>query len=221
MVERHLLVQPAVAEMGQPQAAGVVVAELPRTVLAMLLEQVAPAHADTLRLPYSETMNFAVYNPTTNRILTWVTEAKGAIPDGYEFRAEADVPPSAQVEVQQPPPTPIPEEVPVWAFRLALEKVGMLDHVLTFVQSLPHDARREAETHLEYGNYIRRDHPLMAAAAQLGLGSAKVDDIFRVADELKDGVADFGEVAVGPENSAERTLWNRVKGGVSGLFGGG
>lgn len=120
-----------------------------------------------------------------------------------------------------PEPTPIPEEVPMWAFRLALEKIGMLDPVLTFVQSLPHDARREAETHLEYGNYIRRDHPLMAAAAQLGLDSAKVDDIFRVADELKDGVADFGEVAVGPENSAERTLWNRVRGWVSGLFGGG
>ena len=120
-----------------------------------------------------------------------------------------------------PKPHPVPEEVPMWAFRLALEKVGMLDPVLAFVQSLPHDARREAETHLEYGNYIRRDHPLMGAAAQLGLDSAKVDDIFRVADELKDGVADFGEVAVGPENSAERTLWNRVKGWVSGLFGGG
>ncbi len=116
---------------------------------------------------------------------------------------------------------PVPQEVPMWAFRLALEKIEMLDPVLAFVQSLPHDARREAETHLEYGNYIRRDHPLMAAAAQLGLDSAKVDDIFRVADELKDGVADFGEVAVGPENSAERTLWNRVKGWVSGLFGGG
>jgi hypothetical protein len=116
---------------------------------------------------------------------------------------------------------PVPQEVPMWAFRLALEKIGMLDPVLAFIQSLPHDARREAETHLEYGNYIRRDHPLMAAAAQLGLDSAKVDDIFRVADELKDGVADFGEVAVGLENSAERKLWNRVKGWVSELFGGG
>jgi hypothetical protein len=120
-----------------------------------------------------------------------------------------------------PKPPPVPGEVPMWAFRLALEKVGMLDSVLAFVQSLPHDAKREAETHLEYGNYIRRDHPLMAAAGQLGLDSAKVDDIFRVADELKDGVADFGEVAVGPENSAERTLWNRVRGWVTGLFGGG
>lgn len=118
-------------------------------------------------------------------------------------------------------PLPVPEEVPMWAFRLALEKVEMLDPVLAFIQTLPHTARREAETHLEYGNYIRRDHPLMSAAAQLGLDSAKVDDIFRVADELKDGVADFGEVAVGPEDSAERTLWNRVKGWVSGLFGGG
>lgn len=120
-----------------------------------------------------------------------------------------------------PEPVVVPQEVPMWAFRLALEKIEMLDPVLAFVQSLPHDAKREAETHLEYGNYIRRDHPLMAAATRLGLDSAKVDDIFRVADELKDGVADFGEVAVGPEDSAERTLWNRVKGWVSGLFGGG
>lgn len=119
-----------------------------------------------------------------------------------------------------PEPVPVPEEVPMWAFRLALEKIEMLDPVLAFIQTLPHAAKREAETHLEYGNYIRRDHPLMAAAAQFGLDSAKVDDIFRVADELKDGVADFGEVAVNP-GSDERKLWDRVKGWVSGLFGGG
>ena len=165
-------------------------------------------------------MSIAVYNPVTKRIRTWVTEPKGALPDGYIFLPEDQVTQDAVLESVSEQ-IPVPEEVPMWAFRLALEKVGMLDPVLAFVQSLPHDARREAETHLEYGNYIRRDHPLMAAATQLGLDSAKVDDIFRVADELKDGVADFGEVAVGPENSAERTLWNRVRGWVSGLFGGG
>jgi hypothetical protein len=165
-------------------------------------------------------MRYAVYHAGNNVVLTWVTEPKGGLPDGYEFRAEADVPADAGT-VTPVTTLPVPEEVPMWSFRLALEKVGMLDPVLAFIQSLSHDARREAETHLEYGNYIRRDHPLMGAAGQLGLDSAKVDDIFRVADELKDGVADFGEVAVGPENSAERTLWNRVRGWVTGLFGGG
>lgn len=165
-------------------------------------------------------MKHAVYKPSTNRILTWVTEDRGVLPEGYQFRAEASVPADAQMETALPEPTQVPEEVPMWAFRLALEKIGMLDPVLAFVQSLPHDAMREAETHLEYGNYIRRDHPLMAAAGRLGLDSDKVDDVFRVADELKDGVADFGEVAVGPEDSAERTLWNRVKGWTAQLFGG-
>ena len=116
-----------------------------------------------------------------------------------------------------PDPVVVPQEVPMWAFRRALEKIGMLGAVLAFIQTLPHEAKRDAETHLEYGNFIRRDHPLMAAAAQLGLDSDKVDDVFRVADELKDGVADFGLVAVNPE-SEERKLWERVKGWVGQLF---
>ena len=152
-----------------------------------------------------------------------VWELRGNTYDGLVWRDNSTMPTREEVEAKmlEPDPVPVPQEVPMWSFRLALEKIGMLDSVIAFIQTLPHAARREAETHLEYGNYIRRDHPLMSAAGQLGLDSAKVDDIFRVADELKDGVADFGEVAVGPENSAERTLWNRVKGWVSGLFGGG
>lgn len=148
---------------------------------------------------------------------------RGGTYAGLEWQDQTQtMPTEAEVAAQMllPDPSPVPEEVPMWAFRLALEKIEMLDPVLAFIQTLPHAAKREAETHLEYGNYIRRDHPLMAAAAQLGLDSAKVDDIFRVADELKDGVADFGEVAVNP-GSDERKLWDRVKGWVSTLFGGG
>lgn len=163
--------------------------------------------------------SYAVYNPATNKVRTWVTEPRGDLPDGWEFREASLVPADASTEVVESPPAPVPDEVPMWAFRRALERVGMLNPVLAFIATLPHELRRDAETHLEYGNFIRRDHPLMAAAAQLGLDSDKVDDIFRVAHELTDGVADFGAVAVNP-GSEERKLWERVTDWVSRLFGG-
>lgn len=43
-------------------------------------------------------MNYAIYNPTTNHILSVVTEPSGKLPDGYEFRLEDKVPSDATRE---------------------------------------------------------------------------------------------------------------------------
>lgn len=107
----------------------------------------------------------------------------------------------------------VPQEIPLFAFRIALDELGLLDSVLAFIEKIEDPkAKRAALTHLEYGNFITRSHPLLVAfSEQYGIKPAQVDDIFRVAEELRDGVADFGEVAIGHTKSYERTLWERVK----------
>lgn len=107
----------------------------------------------------------------------------------------------------------VPQEIPLFAFRIALDELGLLGSVLAFIDAIPDPKMKKAAlTHLEYGNFITRSHPLLLAfSAQYGLTQSQVDDIFRVAEELRDGVADFGEVATGPAKSYERTLWERVK----------
>jgi hypothetical protein len=47
-------------------------------------------------------MAIAIYNPTTNKVFSFVKSAKGALPDGYEFLDEADLP--AGWTREAPPP---------------------------------------------------------------------------------------------------------------------
>jgi len=75
---------------------------------------------------------------------------------------------------------PVPEIIPMWAFRRALRKRGMLDQILGFIGSLPDQQKLDAMEHLEYGNYIERRHPMIVgSAAALGLPESVVDEIFR------------------------------------------
>lgn len=125
-------------------------------------------------------MSYAVYNPMTNSIRTWVAAPIGGLPAGYEFRPKAIVPENATLE--DPDPGPVPEVVPMWAFRRTLRKRGMLKSIMDFIHTLPADDAEDAIEHLEYGNFIERTHPLIVqSAALLKMPDALVDDIFRSA----------------------------------------
>lgn len=125
-------------------------------------------------------MSYAVYNPMTNSIRTWVATPFGGLPDGYEFRPKAIVPDNATLEPADP--GPVPEFVPMWAFRRALRKQGLLTQIMDFIKTLPTEDSEDALEHLEYGNFIERNHPLIVtSASQLGMSEATVDDIFRTA----------------------------------------
>lgn len=78
---------------------------------------------------------------------------------------------------------PIPEQVPMWAFRRRLRKRGLLDTIFEFIKTLPKEQSEDAIEHLEYGNFIHRNHPMIVASAvALQIPESTVDDIFREAE---------------------------------------
>lgn len=87
---------------------------------------------------------------------------------------------SAAAPVPPEQPDPVPDLIPMWAFRRALRKRKMLEGILSFIGSLPEQQKLDAMEHLEYGNYIERYHPMIVGSAQqLELPESTVDDIFR------------------------------------------
>ncbi len=123
-------------------------------------------------------------NEWPDRVVSW--EHTGSVPSGhkvFESLKELDAWKEANPNLRPKPseqPDPIPDLIPMWAFRRALRKRKMLDGILAFIGSLPEQQKLDAMEHLEYGNYIERYHPMIVGSAkQLGLSDAIVDDIFR------------------------------------------
>lgn len=117
-------------------------------------------------------------------VVSW--EHSGSAQAGYkafESIAELDAWKQANPDLRPKVPAqpdPVPDLIPMWAFRRALRKRKMLDGILAFIGSLPEQQKLDAMEHLEYGNYIERYHPMIVGSAkQLGLSDAIVDDIFR------------------------------------------
>lgn len=117
-------------------------------------------------------------------VVSW--DHSGPIPDGhfqFESIAAMDAWKNDHTELTPQPvvaPEPVPEIIPMWAFRRALRKRKMLDGILSFIGSLPEQQKLDAMEHLDYGNYIERNHPMITgSAAQLGIPESVVDDIFR------------------------------------------
>jgi hypothetical protein len=78
-------------------------------------------------------------------------------------------------------PQPVPESVPLWSLRQVLMEDGLLDTILAAVQN-----NAVLLNFLEYGNYVNRDSPSLAAlAAQLERTSDEVDNLFRRAATKK------------------------------------
>lgn len=78
----------------------------------------------------------------------------------------------------EPPPVPVPEEVPQWQARRALLAAGLLSSVEAAVAA----ASQDIQITWEYAPNIVRDSPFIAAMAPaLGLTDAQIDDLFRAA----------------------------------------
>lgn len=81
--------------------------------------------------------------------------------------------------------TPPPDEVLLWQFRTAVTLAGLKESVDSTIAGLPEPAKTIATEKWEYGNTIRRNHPMIAQlSALLGLTSAQVDDVFKTAASL-------------------------------------
>lgn len=129
-------------------------------------------------------MKIAVYSPTTNRILTWVTESVGAVPEGYEFRHESKVPTDATVQ----PATdllPVPQEVPMWALKeLCLIRKHATD-IQNALNNLPEPTKTIAMNRWDNKDTISRNSPIIAAMRlMLKWTNEYVDELFIAADTL-------------------------------------
>ena len=76
---------------------------------------------------------------------------------------------------------PVPFSVTPRQMRLALVQSGLMGSVNTYVATLSETAQIE----WEYATAVERTNPLIGAAASgLGMTSAQVDDLFRLAASL-------------------------------------
>jgi len=123
-------------------------------------------------------------NGWPDKVVSW--EHSGSIPAGhksFDSIAEMDawkdenpnIAPPKAIEVEL-----VPDLIPMWAFRRALRKRSMLSGILSFISSLPDQQKLDTSDHLEYGNYIDRNHPMIVSSAKaLGIADSVFDEIFR------------------------------------------
>ena len=129
--------------------------------------------------------SYAVFNPSTNKILTYVTNNQGNIPDGYEFWPQEEVPESAVLQIINNIPTP--DIISLRQFRMALKRTGLFSKIYDLKNSphLDQTQKDDLSEFLEYSNTIERNHPLIQAfAPMLGVTSEQIDQIFQLADTL-------------------------------------
>lgn len=130
-------------------------------------------------------MSYAVYNPQTNTVRTWVTAPSGELPAGYEFREQSQVPSDASVETLHPDPIPVPNEVPTWALREVCMLRGHTAAITAALEALPEPPREIAKNRWNHKDTISRGSSMISAMQQiLGWTNAYVDELFVVADEL-------------------------------------
>ena len=130
-------------------------------------------------------MIYAIYNPSTNNVRSWVTAASGRLPDGYEFRRVELVPADATPELPEPPN--VPESVSLRQFRMALKRAGLFAAVdsLRTNPALTLEQRDDLTEFLEFSNAIERSHPLIAALSpMIGVTHEQIDGLFRLAATL-------------------------------------
>lgn len=89
----------------------------------------------------------------------------------------------AQIAADAAAPAPVPSSITPRQARLALLGAGLLSNVTTAIAA----ADEATKIAWEFATYVKRDNPIIAAmAAQLGLTSAQVDDLFRAAAAIGD-----------------------------------
>jgi hypothetical protein len=124
-------------------------------------------------------MNYAIYNAQNNLVRTFVTAPLGMLPEGYEFRPEAEVPADAVKEATLTPVEPVPDEVYGWALREVCMIRGHTAAIEAALANLPEPQRTIASNRWSHKPTISRASSLIAAMqAILGWTSAYVDELF-------------------------------------------
>lgn len=76
----------------------------------------------------------------------------------------------------------VPDEVLLYQFRAAVTLAGLKDAVDAVIASLPEPSKTVANQKWEYGNSIKRNHPMIVSlGAAIGQTPAQIDAIFRTA----------------------------------------
>lgn len=123
-------------------------------------------------------MSYAIYNPTTNTVRSYVTEPRGRLPDGWEFRPQSEVPSNATFNFQ-PDPVPVPAEAAMWALKELCLVRGHATAIENALNSLPDPPRTIARNRWENKDTISRNSPIIAQMQQLlGWSNAYVDELF-------------------------------------------
>lgn len=79
----------------------------------------------------------------------------------------------------------VPDEVMLWQFRAAVTLAGKKEAVDSAIALLPEPAKTVASQKWEYGNTVRRNHPLtIQLGAAVGLTPNQIDDVFIMAASL-------------------------------------
>jgi hypothetical protein len=118
-------------------------------------------------------------------VATYVTEPKGALPDGYEFIPAQDVPSNAIVEPAPGTLGPVPDEIPRWAMREVCVLRGLIPAIEAALQALPEPNRTIALNRWAEKPTISRGSPMIIALQEiLEWDNAYVDELFRAADQL-------------------------------------
>lgn len=113
----------------------------------------------------------------------WVAIEDNSTIERFNF-SRADFPDALPPALPEYVPVvdPVPEVVSMRQARLALHAAGLLDAVAAEIVSMPGTDGEQARIEWEYAQDIRRDWPVVAAAAgALGLSDEQLDALFRTA----------------------------------------
>lgn len=83
-------------------------------------------------------------------------------------------------------PEYVPAEVSPRQIRLALLSIGITPAAIQqAIEAMPDPQRTAANIEWEFATVIRRDHAMLnAMAAQMGMSSEQLDDLFRAAERI-------------------------------------
>ena len=125
-------------------------------------------------------------NPAPNTFAT-IWKDGATLPQGVVVEEMTQAQLNAWIATQpaiEPPPPPVPTNLPAWRIRVVLKQRGLLNNVKQLINSLPAEQKAIAEEQLVDSRF-ERGHPLIEQLGMaLSLTSDDLDDIFREADAL-------------------------------------